>query len=129
MWKNVTIIITILMCIQTTSAQDKLHPIIKFTETIHDFDTISQGENCICIMRFENIGTAPLIISDVSSSCGCTTPSYNEKPVLPQTTGSIVIKYDTSFLGEFKKYIKVTSNAANKTVVVLTIKGYVKRKE
>lgn len=71
---------------------------------------------------FEFKGNAPLLITKVKTSCGCTVPSYSKAPLLPGVKGKLKIKYDTLRLGAFTKTIIVTSNVkgGNK---ILKIKG------
>lgn len=96
---------------------------IKFkTETI-DYGQVERGGDGVRTFEFTNIGDAPLVISDVKSSCGCTIPKKPEQPIGPGETGSIEVKYDTNRpVGPFRKAITVSSNADTPTKV-LKIKG------
>jgi len=95
---------------------------IKFkTETV-DYGEIAKGSDGVRVFEFTNTGNAPLVISKVSSSCGCTIPKKPEDPILPGKTGEIQVKYDTNRVGPIAKAITVISNAATPTVV-LKIKG------
>ena len=67
---------------------------------------------------------APLIVSDVKSSCGCTVPKKPTEPILPGENGKIEVKYDTNRVNPIRKTITVTSNAVTQTVA-LKIKGTV----
>ncbi len=91
------------------------------TETL-DYGTIEQNSNGERIFTFTNSGDAPLIISNVKASCGCTVPTYSKEAILPGKEGEIKIKYDTKRMGSFTKTITVHSNAyqSRKT---LKIKG------
>ena len=96
--------------------------VIKFkTETV-DYGTITQNSDGTRLFSFTNTGDAPLLITNVKASCGCTVPSYSKAPILPGESGELSIKYDTKRLGAFTKTITVTSNAegGNK---ILKIKG------
>ena len=73
---------------------------------------------------FKNTGNAPLIVSDVKSSCGCTVPKKPTAPIMPGETGEIEVKYDTNRVNPIRKTITVTSNAETQTVA-LKIKGTV----
>ena len=99
---------------------------IRFTETEHNYGTITKGGNGDCEFTFINEGTEPLILSNVKASCGCTTPSYTQKPVMPGKTGTIKVHYNTNNVGGFSKTVTVTSNAVDNPRVVLRIKGNVK---
>ncbi len=100
---------------------------ISFTETEHNYGTIQKGGNGDCEFTFKNEGNEPLILQNVKASCGCTTPSYTQKPVMPGQTGTIKVHYNTNNVGGFSKTVTVTSNAVDNPRVVLRIKGNVKQ--
>ncbi|TGV03247.1 DUF1573 domain-containing protein [Flavivirga rizhaonensis] len=105
------------------NAQDKVAKIEFKTDTI-DYGTIEKGSNGVRVFEFTNTGDAPLIISKVSSSCGCTIPKKPKDPILPGKTGEIEVKYDTNRVNPIRKTITVISNADTPTVA-LKIKGLV----
>ncbi|WP_420321845.1 DUF1573 domain-containing protein [Flagellimonas sp.] len=107
-----------------TYAQEATAKIEFKSETI-DYGEIAKGSDGVRVFEFTNTGTAPLVISNVKSSCGCTIPKKPEDPILPGKTGQIQVKYDTNRVGPIRKAITVTSNAATATKV-LKIKGTVK---
>jgi len=94
------------------------------TDTI-DYGTIAKGSDGLRVFEFTNTGDAPLIITDVKSSCGCTIPKKPEGPVAPGASSTIEVKYDTSRVGPIRRSITVTSNASE-PMVALKIKGEVK---
>ena len=100
---------------------------ISFTEMEHNYGTIVKGGNGDCEFTFKNEGNEPLILSNVKASCGCTTPSYTQKPVMPGETGTIKVHYNTNNVGGFSKTVTVTSNAVDNPRVVLRIKGTVQQ--
>ncbi len=106
------------------AAQDVAAKIEFKTETV-DYGEITKGSDGIRVFEFTNTGKAPLIISDVRSSCGCTIPKKPEDPIMPGKTGEIQVKYDTNRVGPIRKAITVISNADTPTKV-LKIKGEVK---
>lgn len=104
-------------------AQEKVAK-IEFKETTIDYGTIEKGADGVRTFVFTNTGNAPLIISDVKSSCGCTVPKKPKGPILPGETGEIEVKYDTKRVNPIRKTITVISNADTPTVA-LKIKGLV----
>lgn len=108
----------------TMTAQDAAAKIEFKTETV-DYGEIAKGADGVRVFEFTNTGDAPLIISKVSSSCGCTIPKKPEEPILPGKTGEIQVKYDTNRVGPIRKAITVISNADTPTKV-LKIKGEIK---
>lgn len=64
------------------------------------------------------------MITSVKGSCGCTVATKPSKPIMPNETAEIGVKYDTKRVGAFSKTITVVSNASEKSKV-LRIKGSV----
>ncbi|KAB1067824.1 DUF1573 domain-containing protein [Tamlana haliotis] len=100
---------------------------IKFESDTIDYGTIEKGADGVRVFKFTNTGDEPLIISKVSSSCGCTIPKKPEGPILPGKQGKIEVKYDTNRVNPIRKTITVISNAETPTVA-LKIKGLVVEK-
>ncbi len=98
---------------------------IEFKSETIDYGEIERGSDGVRVFEFTNTGDAPLVISDVKSSCGCTIPKKPEEPIMPGKVGKIEVKYDTNRVGPIRKAITVTSNADTPTKV-LKIKGTVK---
>ncbi|TYA84067.1 DUF1573 domain-containing protein [Seonamhaeicola marinus] len=105
------------------NAQEKKAKIKFKAETI-DYGTIEKGSNGVRVFEFTNNGEAPLIISNVRSSCGCTVPNWPKEPIMPGKTGEIKVKYDTNRVNPIRKTITVISNAERPTIG-LKIKGLV----
>jgi len=97
---------------------------IEFKSETIDYGTIEKGANGVRVFEFTNTGDEPLIISKVSSSCGCTIPKKPKDPILPGQTGVIEVKYDTNRVNPIRKTITVLSNAETPTIA-LKIKGVV----
>lgn len=92
-----------------------------------DYGKVSKGnDNGIRNFEFKNTGDAPLIITDVLSTCGCTVPTKPTEPIMPGKIGKIEIKYNMA-PGPIRKTITVESNAVNyeNGRVALKIKGEV----
>tara|TARA_R110002096_G_scaffold68478_5_gene165228 strand:- start:2508 stop:2933 length:426 start_codon:yes stop_codon:yes gene_type:complete len=107
----------------SVNAQDKVAKIEFKADTI-DYGTIEKGADGVRVFEFTNTGDAPLIVSKVTSSCGCTVPKWSKEPILPGKTGEIQVKYDTNRVSPIRKTITVISNAETPTVA-LKIKGLV----
>jgi len=108
---------------QETSAK------IEFKEDTVDYGKIEHGSDGVRVFVFTNTGNAPLVITKVKSSCGCTVPKKPNGPIAPGEKGEIEVKYDTKRPGFIRKTITVTSNATNTKggVYYLKIKGEVKK--
>ena len=99
-------------------------PVMTFEETSFDFGTIDQGTAVEHIFKFKNTGEAPLVIVDAKSSCGCTVPSYTDKPVAPGETGELLVKYNGSGKNQVSKTVTITANT-EKGKETLAIKAFV----
>jgi len=121
--KHLFTIVCIAIMSFSVNAQEKVAK-IEFKTDVIDYGTIEKGANGIRFFEFTNTGEAPLIITKVKSSCGCTIPSWPKEPVMPGKTGKIQVKYDTNRVIPIRKTITVSSNAETPTVA-LKIKGLV----
>lgn len=124
MMKKIVLVLFVALLGFNLAAQDTAAKIEFKAETV-DYGEIAKGSDGIRVFEFTNTGNAPLIISKVSSSCGCTIPKKPDAPILPGKTGEIQVKYDTNRVGPIRKAITVISNADTPTKV-LKIKGEVK---
>lgn len=107
-----------------TSAQDKTMGELSFDKDILDYGNITSTDSGLRTFTFTNTGDAPLTISKVKTSCGCTVPNYKKAAIMPGETGKIEVKYDTKRIGKFSKTLTVTSNAKNSSVQ-LKIRGHI----
>lgn len=117
-------LITIIFLVGTGFANDKKYAQATFPEKSHDFGIIKE-ENGPVNTTFEviNTGNKPLIIVDVTVSCGCTGREYTKKPIAPGKSGKIKVFYNPAGRpGAFKKDIKVRTNGREKRTT-LTIEG------
>lgn len=100
---------------------------IVFREYEHNFGKVSEGEKVAYVFNFENPGTSDLVIASATTTCGCTVPEYDTKPIAPGKTGKIEVVFDTSGRnGMQTKTITVKSNA-EPPVVLLKITAEVVR--
>ncbi len=61
----------------------------------YDFGTIQEGDVVEHTFNFKNDGELPLIINNITSSCGCTTPEWPREPIDPAQTSSIKVRFDS----------------------------------
>ena len=88
-------------------------PAIIFEESKYDFGSVAQGGTVDHTFKFKNTGTAPLVISNIGVSCGCTTPEWTKAPVMPGKTGSITAHFNSAGkMGMQNKVLTIESNAA-----------------
>ena len=108
--------------------KDFTGPVFEFENKVLDYGEIAYNSDGHRVFKFKNVGKAPLIISNVKGSCGCTVPTKPEEPIMPGASGEIKVKYATNRVGPFSKTVTITSNAYEGTVV-LRVKGRVLEKD
>lgn len=90
--------------------------VIEFENDFYDFGRIIQGEKVSYNFKFKNTGKSDLIISRVTSTCGCTVGDFPRTPVRPGETSKIEVKFDSENRRGFQnKSITVLSNAQPST--------------
>ena len=99
-------------------------PSFAWTMTTQDFGKIKLNVPVSHEFRFTNSGDAPLVISSVQASCGCTVTDYSKDPIAPGAEGYVKATYNAAKVGVFTKTVTVTANA-EESVVQLSIKGEV----
>lgn len=90
----------------------------------HDFGDIMHREPAKFNFKFKNTSTDSILIDNVRTTCGCTTPDWTWDPILPDSTSHIQVVFDAKKKGYFKKKVKVYFSNQRKATV-LKIKGYV----
>lgn len=92
---------------------------ISFREYEHNFGIVTEGEKVSCLFTFDNKGTSDLVVSSVSTSCGCTAPKYDTKPIPPGGSGNVEVVYNASGMnGKQTKTVTVKSNASVPVVLL-----------
>ena len=124
-WKQIITILFIGLISFSINAQDKTAKISFKSDTI-DYGTVEKGADGLRVFEFTNTGDAPLIVSRVTSSCGCTVPKWSKDPIMPGAKGTIEVSYDTKRLGGFSKALTVYSNAKTERKM-LKIKGNISK--
>jgi len=105
--------------IQNTELSDTAKAVISFTEYEHDFGKVEAGEKIGCFFTYTNSGNGSLVINSVSTSCGCTVPKYDKKPLAPGESGTLEVIFNTSgYDGVQSKTVTIHSNASTPVVIV-----------
>jgi len=119
--KKLILVLAVVLAGFTASAQQAK---MSFENDTIDYGSIEKGSDGVRVFEFTNTGDAPLVITDVKSSCGCTIPKKPEGPIAAGEKGKIEIKYDTNRPGPIRKTVTVYSNA-EQPVLAVKIKGEV----
>lgn len=112
-------------CTTSVSTNDAT---IYFSKTDQDLGSLLYKKEAPYNFHFTNLGNTPLIIYNVETSCGCTTPQWPKHPVKSGKSGEVKVTYNADFPGMFHKTIKVYYNGKD-SPVTLTIKGDVEYPE
>lgn len=122
--KKINSVIIALVALVGLTSMALVQGTFKFNTETHDYGKIPQNKPASYEFTFTNDGDAPIIISEVRPTCGCSVADFTKAPVKPGDTGAINVTYDASVKGPFTKSFIVKSNT-NTPVKNLTIKGIV----
>ncbi len=102
-----------------TLVSDTGQAIISFSEYEHDFGKVEAGEKIGCFFTYTNSGSGSLVINSVSTSCGCTVPKYDKRPLPPGKSGTLEVIFNTAgYSGVQSKTVTIQSNASTPVVIV-----------
>jgi hypothetical protein len=93
-------------------------PVVKWTTEEYNFGKIKQNKPVDVEFELTNVGNAPLIITKVEPSCGCTTSDYTKAPIAPGQKGKVKVTFDAKTLGNFSKSVNVTTNASEALTII-----------
>jgi len=103
---------------------DEPQPVFTCDAMVHDFGKIREKDRWATHeFVVKNTGKAPLIITQVLTSCGCTQPEWSKTPIEPGKEGFVIVSYDMMDRpGPFSKNITAFTNE-NRMRQVFTIMG------
>ena len=94
-------------------------PVIEFDKKEHDFGEIEAKTAVETTFNYKNVGDAPLVITDIKSSCGCTVPQdWSREPLAPGAEGKFTVKFNGSGTNKVSKTVTVTANTEKGSEVV-----------
>ncbi|KKB54443.1 hypothetical protein HMPREF1212_00156 [Parabacteroides sp. HGS0025] len=97
--------------------------IAEASQTEIDFGTFDKSETKETTIEVKNTGDSPLVIVDVSTTCGCTVATYNKRPAKPEETLRVEIKMTPKDTGFFDEVVTIKYNSINNQPVKARIKG------
>ncbi|MCK9343766.1 MAG: DUF1573 domain-containing protein [Massilibacteroides sp.] len=128
---KINLLLFTLFCLSTASyAQKADGAILGSTESAYNFGEIYEENGPIShTFIIFNKGNGNLVISRVTSSCGCTKPEWNPAPIAPGDSSEVTVTYDPAHRpGPFHKMIYLYGNQTNGRYVDLLIKGFVRHR-
>jgi hypothetical protein len=92
----------------------------EFDKVYHDFGNVGPDSENTTEFKITNTGKVPLILDDVSASCGCTTPQWPKEPIPPGQSDVIAVTFSPkpNQKEEIKKTVTVTANTTEKVHIV-----------
>lgn len=118
--KKIFLIATAFIVGFSASAQQKADDLIKVSAATHDFGKIKQSVPVTTYFVVTNTTDKPIVIENVSASCGCTTPEWEKPPVAPGASSKIKVGYNAAATGTFTKdvFIKLAGVSETKNVKI-----------
>jgi len=94
-------------------------------EPVKDFDIVVKGDVIVHEFLIKNDGDAPLKITDVRPSCGCTVAQF-DRQIAPGKTGKVRVRVKTQdFNGPISKAVSVLTNDSENPKLQLVVKAKV----
>lgn len=94
-------------------------PVITFSSDVHDFGKVIEGEVVSYSFKLTNSGKSDLLITSVSTSCGCTASKYPKDPIAPGHQGYLEVTFDSEGRSGFQhKTVTVLANTQPNTTTV-----------
>lgn len=123
MRKSILLFITLFISILGISQNKSL---VKFEKATHDFGTFSEdGDSPFYSFKFTNISDKPIVVLNVSSTCGCAATEFSKQAIAIGKEGYITVTYNPKGRpGTFNRSVNAYISG-NDRPIKLTIKGKV----
>lgn len=122
------LLLSILLLPIESGAQTPKGADIEFQTNVIDLGELSQEDDKqIVRLVYTNTGDVPLVVTEVRTSCSCTTVKYDRGKLLPGERAAIIITMDPAKApeGSFYRVLKVYSTASS-GVKHITLKAEIK---
>ena len=100
----------------SVSAQEKITDGLEIDKFVHNFgDILLDSGPVSATFTLKNTGSKPVVIYNVTTTCGCTDVDWTKEPIRPGKTGTVSVTYSndegpypfdkslTMYLSELKK--------------------------
>ncbi|MEG2063980.1 MAG: DUF1573 domain-containing protein [Alistipes sp.] len=120
--KRYILFIILTICTLSALAQSKL----TFDTSEWNFGTIRETDGKVShTFTARNDGSQPVVIIEVTSTCGCTVPEFSKKPILPGQQTQVKVIFDpTNRPGTFVKDLSIF-DSDRKKIGTLILRGTV----
>ena len=88
-------------------------------KTVHDFGTIKKADGSVsAVFTIKNNTKAPILISNVRTTCGCTAPDWTKTPIEPKKEGTVTATFNAAAIGPFDKAVTITVTEGEKNEII-----------
>lgn len=94
--------------------------VLELKESNFDFGKIQLGKPVFHFFELTNIGKEPLVIANIQTSCGCTTPEWSKEPVASKASTKVKVGFNAGSEGPFQKFITITYNGTLTKQITIT---------
>jgi len=99
-------------------------------DTLVNLGTLTEGEQVRYDAHVRNAGTDPLVISGITTTCGCTSVEYDKKPIKAGDAGAFTFTLDTRGMwGLQMKLIDIATSAGERPYRIMVMATVNERKE
>lgn len=93
---------------QATNATANLPDPLKLSANSFNFGKIVYGKPVYTTFVITNNGKVPLTVSNIATSCGCTTPEWDKAPIAPGANTNVKVGFSGNAEGAFSKTVTIT---------------------
>ncbi|MBO4532026.1 MAG: DUF1573 domain-containing protein [Paludibacteraceae bacterium] len=98
--------------------------VLYYTDYHFNLDTLTVGEPKSVVFNYTNKGGAPLLVSNVFTSCGCVSKTWDKQPLMTGQSSTIKLDVKMESSGHFQKAIVVKNNSINEPTLTIRLEGY-----
>lgn len=118
------VLLAIVLIPTSAAAQEWAQKMFQVTQ--HDFGNVARDAKAEFVFEFQNLYMEDVRIAHVHSTCGCTTPLFETKPLKTYETGKIVAHINTDrFLGRKGATLIVTFDKPFRAQVQLRVSTFI----
>lgn len=100
------------------SDKDVIKTKVDIAETFFSLGNFDWQKEQKVTFTLKNTGAKPLVIENVSTSCGCTSVSYSKEPVRSGNSVILNVSYKADHPEHFNKTITVYCNAESSPILL-----------
>ena len=96
---------------------------------VYNFGEVREGESLKHSFILQNETTQPMLINDITTSCGCTVSRVQKKKLAPgENTSLEVVFHSEGYSGETTQYVYVHTSSIDNPIFRFIIKADVRKK-